>query len=49
MKVLPTGLGEIAAKAYLPLLAATPGLDIHLATRDPQRLGDLGQCYRLAG
>jgi len=49
MKVLLTGLGDIAAKAYLPALAATPGLDIHLATRNPHTLRDLGQRYRLSG
>lgn len=28
------GLGDIAQKAYLPVLATQPGLDLRLMTRD---------------
>ncbi|GAA3125135.1 oxidoreductase [Streptosporangium carneum] len=41
------GLGDIAQKAYLPVLAATPGLDLHLCTRDRATLGRLGETYRI--
>ncbi len=43
------GLGDIAAKAYLPVLAAQPGLDLHLCTRDGVKLDRLGDAYRIAG
>ena len=42
------GLGDIARKAYLPVLAATPGLDLRLVTRDPRTLAELGDRYRIA-
>ena len=47
MRVLVTGLGDIARKAYLPILAALPDLDVHLATRDPQALHDAGRTFRV--
>jgi predicted dehydrogenase len=47
MRVLVTGLGDIARKAYLPILAALPELDVHLATRDPQVLRDAGRMFRV--
>ncbi|GAA0979467.1 Gfo/Idh/MocA family oxidoreductase [Acrocarpospora macrocephala] len=43
------GLGDIAAKAYLPVLAATPGLDLRLCTRDPRTLRRMGDAYRVSG
>ncbi|WP_245690739.1 Gfo/Idh/MocA family protein [Sinosporangium album] len=43
------GLGDIASKAYLPVLAATPGLDIRLCTRDRATLDRLGDAYRIGG
>jgi predicted dehydrogenase len=48
MRVLVTGLGDIARKAYLPILSAIPELDVHLATRDPQALRDAGRMFRVA-
>jgi virulence factor len=42
------GLGDIAEKAYLPVLAAQPGLDLHLCTRDGARLDRLGDAHRIA-
>lgn len=42
------GLGDIAEKAYLPVLSAQPGLDLHLCTRDKARLNRLGETYRVA-
>lgn len=41
------GLGDIARKAYLPVLAATPGIELHLATRDRAVLAELGGLYRI--
>ncbi|MET8945959.1 Gfo/Idh/MocA family oxidoreductase [Streptomyces sp. NPDC004542] len=38
MKVGCIGLGDIAQKAYLPVLAAQPGIDLHLHTRTPATL-----------
>lgn len=42
------GLGDIAEKAYLPVLAAQPGLDLHLCTRNTERLARLGDAHRIA-
>lgn len=42
------GLGDIAEKAYLPVLAAQPALDLHLCTRNSARLDRLGDAYRIA-
>lgn len=47
MRVLVTGLGDIAHKAYLPVLSAMPGLEVHLATRDRRVLDDAGRTFRL--
>ncbi|MEV7007823.1 Gfo/Idh/MocA family oxidoreductase [Streptosporangium sp. NPDC051022] len=47
MKIAVIGLGDIARKAYLPVLAATPGLDLHLCTRDRATLDLLGDTYRI--
>ncbi|QYC39806.1 Putative oxidoreductase YceM [Nonomuraea coxensis DSM 45129] len=48
MKTAIIGLGDIAEKAYLPVLAAQPGLDLHLCTRNTARLDRLGDAYRVA-
>ncbi|GIH98522.1 oxidoreductase [Planobispora takensis] len=42
------GLGDIAEKAYLPVLATLPGLDLHLCTRDRATLDRLGDAHRVA-
>ncbi|MBB5712834.1 Gfo/Idh/MocA family protein [Sphingomonas xinjiangensis] len=47
MRVLVTGLGDIAHKAYLPVLAALPELEIHLATRNQEVLRRCGQLFRV--
>ncbi|TFI56436.1 Gfo/Idh/MocA family oxidoreductase [Sphingomonas parva] len=47
MRVGMIGLGDIAAKAWLPVLAAVPGIELHLATRDPARLAALGDAWRI--
>jgi virulence factor len=41
------GLGDIAQKAYLPVLTAQPGLELHLQTRTPATLDLVGDAYRL--
>ncbi|GGX67689.1 Gfo/Idh/MocA family protein [Streptomyces fructofermentans] len=38
MKVGCIGLGDIALKAYLPVLATRPGVELHLHTRTPATL-----------
>lgn len=48
MKIAMIGLGDIAEKAYLPVLTAQPGLDLHLCTRDVGRLTRLGDAHRVA-
>jgi virulence factor len=48
MRVLMVGLGDIARKAYLPVLTAIPGLEVHLVTRNLTVLEELGTRYRLA-
>src|SRR4051812_25429046 len=47
MRILMVGLGDIARKAYLPVLSAVPGLEIHLTTRRVEVLEDLGARYRI--
>jgi virulence factor len=42
------GLGDIAAKAYLPVLAADPGIEPILVTRDPDRRAGLQAAWRVA-
>ncbi|MBB5080223.1 Gfo/Idh/MocA family protein [Nonomuraea endophytica] len=48
MKIAMIGLGDIAEKAYLPVLAAQPGLDLHLCTRNTETLDRLGGAHRIA-
>lgn len=47
MRVLLIGLGDIARKAYLPVLSRRAELDIHLATRDPVVLDAIGGAFRI--
>ncbi|MFH8370111.1 Gfo/Idh/MocA family protein [Streptomyces sp. NPDC018031] len=47
MKVGIIGLGDIAQKAYLPVLAARPGIEPHLATRTPATLARVGDTHRI--
>ena len=46
MRVLVIGLGDIAHKAYLPVLATTPQLELHLTTRDQDVLRSAGSTFR---
>jgi virulence factor len=47
MRVAVIGLGDIARKAYLPVLARVPGIELHLCTRDGEVLDRLGAEYRV--
>ncbi|MFC8440994.1 Gfo/Idh/MocA family protein [Streptomyces griseoincarnatus] len=47
MKVGCIGLGDIAQKAYLPVLAVQPGVELHLQTRTPATLERVGDSLHL--
>ncbi|MEW9531594.1 Gfo/Idh/MocA family protein [Microbispora sp. NPDC049125] len=47
MRIGIVGLGDIAEKAYLPVLTALPGVEPHLCTRDRGTLDRLGDAYRI--
>ncbi|MCQ9134116.1 Gfo/Idh/MocA family protein [Streptomyces hilarionis] len=47
MKVGCVGLGDIAQKAYLPVLGALPGIELHLQTRSPATLDRVADGLRL--
>lgn len=47
MKVGVIGLGDIAQKAYLPVLTTRPGLELHLQTRTPATLARVAATYRI--
>lgn len=47
MKVGCIGLGDIAQKAYLPVLGTQPGVELHLQTRTPATLDRVADSYHL--
>ncbi|MFE0515403.1 Gfo/Idh/MocA family protein [Streptomyces sp. NPDC058964] len=47
MKVGCIGLGDIAQKAYLPVLGVQPGIEVHLQTRTPETLARVGDGLHL--
>ncbi|MER6675402.1 Gfo/Idh/MocA family protein [Streptomyces sp. NPDC000983] len=47
MKVGCIGLGDIAQKAYLPVLGQLPGVELHLQTRTPATLERVGDTLRV--
>ncbi|MFB8028688.1 Gfo/Idh/MocA family protein [Streptomyces sp. NPDC056465] len=47
MKVGCIGLGDIAQKAYLPVLTALPGVELHLQTRTPATLAAVAGAHRI--
>ncbi|PJN04387.1 oxidoreductase [Streptomyces sp. CB01201] len=47
MKVGCIGLGDIAQKAYLPVLSTLPGTELHLQTRTPATLDAVGGAHRI--
>ncbi|MFF2901277.1 Gfo/Idh/MocA family protein [Streptomyces sp. NPDC057966] len=48
MKVGCIGLGDIAQKAYLPVLTTLPGVELHLQTRTPATLATVAEAHRIA-
>jgi virulence factor len=47
VKVGCIGLGDIAQKAYLPVLTALPGIELHLQTRSATTLERTAEAYRI--
>ncbi|WP_405689520.1 Gfo/Idh/MocA family protein [Streptomyces sp. NBC_00057] len=47
MKVGCIGLGDIAQKAYLPVLTTLPGVELHLQTRTPATLAAVAESHRI--
>jgi virulence factor len=47
VKVGCIGLGDIAQKAYLPVLGVQPGVELHLQTRTPGTLARVGDSLHL--
>jgi virulence factor len=47
VKVGCIGLGDIAQKAYLPVLTALPGIELHLQTRTPATLAAVAAAHRI--
>ncbi|WP_030450716.1 Gfo/Idh/MocA family protein [Herbidospora cretacea] len=47
MRIAVIGLGDIARKAYLPVLSAVDGAELVFCTRDPDTLRELGDAYRV--
>ncbi|MER5743087.1 Gfo/Idh/MocA family oxidoreductase [Streptomyces sp. NPDC002225] len=47
MKVGCIGLGDIARKAYLPVLTSLPGIELHLQTRTPATLAAVAEAHRI--
>ncbi|MCX4694575.1 Gfo/Idh/MocA family protein [Streptomyces sp. NBC_01408] len=47
MKVGCIGLGDIAQKAYLPVLTTRPGVELHLQTRTPATLERIGEIHHV--
>lgn len=47
MKVGVIGLGDIAQKAYLPVLTTRPGVELHLQTRTPATLRRIGDAHHV--
>ncbi|MGW1009997.1 Gfo/Idh/MocA family protein [Streptomyces termitum] len=48
MKIGCIGLGDIAQKAYLPVLATLPGVELHLQTRTPATLERVADTLHLS-
>ncbi|MFE9933137.1 Gfo/Idh/MocA family protein [Streptomyces sp. NPDC005533] len=47
MKIGCIGLGDIAQKAYLPVLTTRPGIELHLQTRTPATLERVGEIHHV--
>ena len=48
IKIGIIGLGDIATKAYLPVLSSKAGFEFHLCSRNESRLQQLGNQYRIS-
>ncbi len=48
IKIGIIGLGDIAAKAYLPVLGSKAGFEFHLCSRNESRLQELGSRFRIS-
>ncbi|PLT29926.1 Gfo/Idh/MocA family protein [Peribacillus deserti] len=46
LKIGVIGLGDIAQKAYLPILSGISGVEFHLFTRNLDKLREIGEKYR---
>ena len=47
MKIAVIGLGDIAVKAYLPVLTQRDGIELVFCTRNEQRLKQLAKTHRI--
>ncbi|MDF5360288.1 Gfo/Idh/MocA family oxidoreductase, partial [Vibrio parahaemolyticus] len=47
MKIGIIGLGDIAQKAYLPVITQLPNVELVFCTRDAETLSSLAQQYRI--
>ncbi|QES45762.1 oxidoreductase [Streptomyces venezuelae] len=47
MKIGCIGLGDIARKAYLPVLTTLPGVELHLQTRTPATLAEVAGVHHI--
>jgi virulence factor len=47
LRIAMIGLGDIARKAYLPVLGPRPDVDLVFVTRNAQTLADLGAAWRV--
>lgn len=48
LKIGVIGLGDIAQKAYLPVISSRPDVEVHLCSGNAARLAYLGKKYRFA-
>lgn len=48
MKIGIIGLGDIAQKAYLPVITQRPDLELVFCTRNPALVTQLAQRYRIS-
>ncbi|MCR2821942.1 Gfo/Idh/MocA family protein [Lederbergia panacisoli] len=47
MKLGMIGIGDIAKKAYLPILSQTKGIELHICTRNEETLANVASTYRI--
>ncbi|WP_233711104.1 Gfo/Idh/MocA family protein [Lederbergia citrisecunda] len=47
MKIGMIGIGDIAWKAYLPVLSQTKGIELHIFTRNKETLNDVAATYHI--